>query len=75
MSIITEIYCSMALSLAMIQKYTKIDPNAAYSVAFQTGHEMSKAPGSSWCPKGDGHCSSGRHKDRHDMLLMLHEQT
>ena len=36
MSIITVIYCSMALSLAMMQKYTKIDPNAAYSVAFQT---------------------------------------
>lgn len=35
MSIITVIYCLMALSLSMMQKYTDIDPNAAYSVAFQ----------------------------------------
>lgn len=36
MSIITVVYCLMALSLAMMQKYTDIDPNAAYSVAFQS---------------------------------------
>lgn len=34
MSIITVIYCLMALSLAMMQKYRDIDPDAAYSVAF-----------------------------------------
>ncbi|OWM85723.1 cationic amino acid transporter 5 [Punica granatum] len=36
MSIITVIYCLMALSLSMMQKYTDIDPGAAYSVAFQS---------------------------------------
>ncbi|KAJ7961602.1 Cationic amino acid transporter like [Quillaja saponaria] len=36
MSIITVIYCLMALTLSMMQKYTDIDPNAAYSVAFQS---------------------------------------
>ncbi|KAK9152577.1 hypothetical protein Sjap_000057 [Stephania japonica] len=36
MSIITVVYCLMALSLSMMQKYTDIDPNAAYSVAFQS---------------------------------------
>lgn len=36
MSIITIIYCLMALALSMMQKYTDIDPNAAYSVAFQS---------------------------------------
>ncbi|KAI3794718.1 hypothetical protein L1987_37353 [Smallanthus sonchifolius] len=35
MSIITVIYCLMALSLTMMQKYTDINPNAAYSVAFE----------------------------------------
>ncbi|KAF6136578.1 hypothetical protein GIB67_016034 [Kingdonia uniflora] len=35
MSIITVVYCLMALSLSMMQKYTDIDPNAAYPVAFQ----------------------------------------
>ncbi|KAJ3694751.1 hypothetical protein LUZ60_000128 [Juncus effusus] len=35
MSLITVIYCLMALSLSMMQKYTQIDPNAAYSVAFK----------------------------------------
>ncbi|EYU23262.1 hypothetical protein MIMGU_mgv1a021426mg, partial [Erythranthe guttata] len=35
MSIITVIYCLMALALSMMQKYTEIDTNAAYSVAFQ----------------------------------------
>ncbi|KAI9197792.1 hypothetical protein LWI28_004613 [Acer negundo] len=35
MSITTVIYCLMALSLTMMQKYTDIDPDAAYSVAFQ----------------------------------------
>lgn len=35
MSLITVIYCLMALSLTMMQKYTDIDPDAAYSVAFQ----------------------------------------
>ncbi|KAK4488018.1 hypothetical protein RD792_003757 [Penstemon davidsonii] len=36
MSMITVIYCLMALSLTMMQKYTEIDTNAAYSVAFQS---------------------------------------
>ncbi|KAJ0989372.1 hypothetical protein J5N97_007728 [Dioscorea zingiberensis] len=36
MSIITAIYCLMALSLSMMQRYTDIDPNAAYSVAFRS---------------------------------------
>ncbi|KAI0524173.1 hypothetical protein KFK09_003537 [Dendrobium nobile] len=35
MSIITVIYCLMALALGMMQRYTAIDPNAAYSVAFR----------------------------------------
>lgn len=34
MSIITVIYCLMALSLTMMQKYNEIDTGAAYSVAF-----------------------------------------
>lgn len=36
MSIITVIYCLMALSLSMMQKYTDLDPNAAYPMAFQS---------------------------------------
>ncbi|KAK6931963.1 Cationic amino acid transporter, C-terminal [Dillenia turbinata] len=36
MSIIMVIYCLMALSLSMMQKYTAIDPDAAYSVAFES---------------------------------------
>lgn len=36
MSMITVIYCLMALSLAMMQKYSDLDRNAAYSVAFQS---------------------------------------
>ncbi|KAL8508669.1 hypothetical protein ACS0TY_019061 [Phlomoides rotata] len=36
MSMITLIYCLMALCLSMMVKYTDIDPNAAYSVAFQS---------------------------------------
>ncbi|EEF34235.1 cationic amino acid transporter, putative [Ricinus communis] len=36
MSIITVIYCLMALSLSVMQKYTDIDRNAPYSVAFQS---------------------------------------
>ena len=36
MSIITVIYCLMALTLSMMQKYTEIDKGAAYSVAFQS---------------------------------------
>ncbi|KAE9444791.1 hypothetical protein C3L33_23311, partial [Rhododendron williamsianum] len=36
MSVITVIYCVMALSLSMMQKYTDIDPHAAYSVAFES---------------------------------------
>ncbi|KAI5667251.1 hypothetical protein M9H77_17104 [Catharanthus roseus] len=36
MSMITVIYCLMALSLSMMQKYTDIDTNAAYSAAFQS---------------------------------------
>lgn len=35
MSIITVIYCLMALSLSMMQSYSQIDENAAYSIAFQ----------------------------------------
>ncbi|XP_057812008.1 cationic amino acid transporter 5 [Salvia miltiorrhiza] len=35
MSMITVIYCLMALSLSMMQKYSDLDTNAAYSVAFQ----------------------------------------
>ncbi|KAF8408877.1 hypothetical protein HHK36_004946 [Tetracentron sinense] len=34
MSMITVVYCLMALSLSMMQKYTDLDVNAAYSVAF-----------------------------------------
>uniref|UniRef100_A0A0D9UY62 Cationic amino acid transporter C-terminal domain-containing protein n=1 Tax=Leersia perrieri TaxID=77586 RepID=A0A0D9UY62_9ORYZ len=34
MSVITAIYCVMALVLSMMQPYTAIDRNAAYSVAF-----------------------------------------
>ncbi|KAI9122683.1 hypothetical protein K1719_006523 [Acacia pycnantha] len=34
MSLITVIYCLMALCLSMMQKYTEIDENAAFSVAF-----------------------------------------
>nr|AYA60130.1 cationic amino acid transporter 6 [Camellia sinensis] len=34
MSIITVLYCLMALALTMMVKYTEIDVNAAYSVAF-----------------------------------------
>lgn len=34
MSIITVVYCLMALALTGMVKYTEIDPNAAYSVAF-----------------------------------------
>ncbi|PIN17253.1 Amino acid transporter [Handroanthus impetiginosus] len=36
MSIITVIYCLMALSLSMMQKYEDINPDAAYSIAFQS---------------------------------------
>lgn len=36
MSIITVIYCLMALSLSMMQSYTQIDVDAAYSVAFES---------------------------------------
>ncbi|XP_057430296.1 cationic amino acid transporter 5 [Lotus japonicus] len=35
MSIITVLYCLMALSLSMMQRYTEIDTEAAFSVAFQ----------------------------------------
>ncbi|CAN6446308.1 unnamed protein product [Victoria cruziana] len=34
MSAITVIYCLMSLSLVMLQNYEEIDPNAAYSIAF-----------------------------------------
>ncbi|KAM0882293.1 hypothetical protein ACQ4PT_032399 [Festuca glaucescens] len=34
MSVITAIYCTMALVLSMLQPYTAIDRNAAFSVAF-----------------------------------------
>ncbi|KAK7303855.1 hypothetical protein RJT34_14772 [Clitoria ternatea] len=36
MSMITVIYCLMALSLSMMQKYTDIDTGAPFSVAFQS---------------------------------------
>lgn len=35
MSLITVVYCLMALVLAMMVKYTEIDVNAAYSVVFE----------------------------------------
>ncbi|KAM1003926.1 hypothetical protein ACFX13_004256 [Malus domestica] len=35
MSLITVVYCLMALVLCMMQKYTQIDRDAAYSVAFE----------------------------------------
>ncbi|KAB2601999.1 cationic amino acid transporter 8 [Pyrus ussuriensis x Pyrus communis] len=35
MSLITVVYCLMALALCMMQKYTQIDRDAAYSVAFE----------------------------------------
>lgn len=35
MSLITVVYCLMALALVMMVKYTDIDVNAAYSVAFE----------------------------------------
>ncbi|KAA8526689.1 hypothetical protein F0562_008108 [Nyssa sinensis] len=35
MSMITVVYCLMALALTMMVKYTEIDVNAAYSVAFE----------------------------------------
>jgi APA family basic amino acid/polyamine antiporter len=35
MSIITVVYCLMALALTMMVNYTQIDINAAYSVAFE----------------------------------------
>lgn len=34
MSMITVVYCFMSLALAMMQKYTEVDINAPYSVAF-----------------------------------------
>ncbi|KAK1587472.1 hypothetical protein Q3G72_013218 [Acer saccharum] len=43
MSIITVIYCLMALALTMMVNYTQIDENAAYSVAFaQIGMNWAK---------------------------------
>ncbi|KAK9937240.1 hypothetical protein M0R45_014043 [Rubus argutus] len=36
MSIITVVYCLMALSLPMMQKYTEIDTGAAFPMAFQS---------------------------------------
>ncbi|KAJ8754653.1 hypothetical protein K2173_010744 [Erythroxylum novogranatense] len=43
MSMITVIYCLMALSLTSMVKYTDIDPDAAYSVAFiQIGMKWAK---------------------------------
>lgn len=35
MSLITVVYCLMALVLAMMVKYTEVDVNAAYSVVFE----------------------------------------
>ncbi|VAH51071.1 unnamed protein product [Triticum turgidum subsp. durum] len=34
MSAITVVYCAMSLALVGMQRYSEIDPNAAYSVAF-----------------------------------------
>lgn len=43
MSVITVLYCLMALALTMMVKYTEIDVNAAYSVAFdQIGMKWAK---------------------------------
>lgn len=43
MSMITLVYCSMALALTMMVKYSEIDANAAYSVAFaQIGMNWAK---------------------------------
>ncbi|KAL5564270.1 hypothetical protein UlMin_027434 [Ulmus minor] len=43
MSLITVIYCLMALALTMMVKYTEVDVNAAYSVAFvQIGMKWAK---------------------------------
>ncbi|KAF2294795.1 hypothetical protein P3X46_013901 [Hevea brasiliensis] len=43
MSMITVVYCLMALALTMMVKYTEIDPDAAYSVAFsQIGMNWAK---------------------------------
>ncbi|WCJ17633.1 cationic amino acid transporter 8 [Euphorbia peplus] len=43
MSMITVVYCLMALALTMMVKYSEIDPNAAYSVAFvQIGMNWAK---------------------------------
>uniref|UniRef100_A0A5B7BFP9 Putative cationic amino acid transporter 8, vacuolar n=1 Tax=Davidia involucrata TaxID=16924 RepID=A0A5B7BFP9_DAVIN len=36
MSMITVVYCLMALALTMMVKYTEIDVNAAYSIAFES---------------------------------------
>ncbi|MCL7031501.1 hypothetical protein MKW94_023795, partial [Papaver nudicaule] len=36
MSMITVVYCLMALSLCMMQKYTEMDVSAAFSVAFES---------------------------------------
>ncbi|MCI29599.1 cationic amino acid transporter 8 vacuolar-like, partial [Trifolium medium] len=43
MSMITVIYCLMALALVSMVNYTEIDPEAAYSVAFvQIGMKWGK---------------------------------
>ncbi|GFP98867.1 cationic amino acid transporter 8 vacuolar [Phtheirospermum japonicum] len=43
MSLITVVYCLMALVLAMMVKYTQVDVNAAYSVVFdQIGMKWAK---------------------------------
>lgn len=36
MSLITVVYCLMALALVMMQKYSELDMNAAYSIAFES---------------------------------------
>lgn len=35
MTIVTALYCLMALTLSMLQPYTQIDPKAGFSVAFE----------------------------------------
>ncbi|KAL9142329.1 hypothetical protein ABFS82_14G162500 [Erythranthe guttata] len=70
MSIITVIYCLMALALSMMQKYTEIDTNAAYSVAFQNvGMKWAKYLVALGALKGMSE-HLGRHVIRHDPTVV-----
>ncbi|CAK9139439.1 unnamed protein product [Ilex paraguariensis] len=52
-SMITIIYCFMALAQSMKLKYTEIDPNIAYSaLKFSVWGEVGKVPGCSRCSQG-----------------------